>query len=154
MDRLVAASPEQFIRAVIAERTERGGVREPDHAVRIHDPDRLPGRLQHGGEKVLSADVQAGEIGERACHAKPPKAVQSTPGSCAAEGKQRESSPERGTATARWFAAGFDVPDRLDVRVLLRLGDGRPGRFPLTALSADVARLRQVLGRQALGTDG
>jgi len=78
VDRLVAASPERFLRAVIAERRERGGVREPDHVIGIHNPDRLPDRLQHRGERILSTDVQAGQISEGTCHAKPLRTVQST----------------------------------------------------------------------------
>jgi hypothetical protein len=41
VDRLVAVAPEQVVRAVIAERGDRGGVGEPDHPFGIHHPDRL-----------------------------------------------------------------------------------------------------------------
>ena len=68
VDRLVAVAPGQLLGVVVAERGDRGRVGEPDHTVGIHDPDRLPRRLQHGGEEILSEDPQAGEIGQGIGH--------------------------------------------------------------------------------------
>ena len=68
VDRLVAVAPEQLFDAVVSERRERCRVRETDHALRVDDPDRLLGRPEHGGEKLLGADPQAGEIDQRLGH--------------------------------------------------------------------------------------
>jgi hypothetical protein len=70
VDRLVAGASEQLVCAVIAQRRDRGRVGEPDHAVGIHDPDRLFRRLQHGGEEILGIDPQASQIGKGTRHAK------------------------------------------------------------------------------------
>jgi hypothetical protein len=59
VDRLVAVAPEKLVRAVIAERRDRGRVGEPDKAVGIHDPDRLRGCAQYSGEEILGADLPA-----------------------------------------------------------------------------------------------
>jgi len=62
VDRLVALTPEELVRPLVAERGDRGRVGEADHAVVIHDPYRLRDRLQHPGEEVLGGDAQAGEV--------------------------------------------------------------------------------------------
>ena len=100
VDRLVAVAPEQLVRAVIPQRRDRGRVGEPDHAVGIHDPDRLRRRLQHGGEEVLGTDVQASQVGEGMGHAKPPSTVESTRASrtAPAEGARRDGSGLLGLA--------------------------------------------------------
>ena len=56
VDGVVAVAPEQLIGAVIAKRLDRGGVREPDHALVIDDPDRLGCCAQHGGEEILGTN--------------------------------------------------------------------------------------------------
>jgi hypothetical protein len=79
VDRLVAMAPEQLVRAVVAERRDRGGVGEPDHVIRIDDPDRRRGRLARGGEEILGTDPQANQIGQgMGWHAKPPGTPKST----------------------------------------------------------------------------
>jgi hypothetical protein len=67
----VAAAPEQLAGVVVAERLDRGGIGEPDHAVGIHDPDRLRGGLQHRGEELLRVDLQARQISQRTRHRSP-----------------------------------------------------------------------------------
>jgi hypothetical protein len=79
VDRLVAVPAEQLVGAVITERSDRGGVRKPDSAVAIHNPHRLTGRLQRGGEEIRGIDAKARQVGKRARHAKPPSTVESTP---------------------------------------------------------------------------
>jgi hypothetical protein len=58
----VAAAPDQVVRTVIAQGRDRGGVREPDHVVSIHHPDRLCGRPEHRSEEVLGTYLQPSEI--------------------------------------------------------------------------------------------
>ena len=53
---------------LVAERGDRGRVGEPDHAVVIHDPDRLLGRLEHRREDLLGSDPQAGKIDQGLGH--------------------------------------------------------------------------------------
>jgi hypothetical protein len=57
MDRVVAVEPDEPARVLIAQRRECGRIREPDHVVPIHHPDRLPRRTQDGGQEALCADV-------------------------------------------------------------------------------------------------
>ena len=68
VDRRVAVAPAQLVRALVAERGDRGRVGEPDHALVIHDPDRLLGRLEHRGEELLGSDPQAGKIDQGLGH--------------------------------------------------------------------------------------
>jgi hypothetical protein len=56
MNHRVAVAPEQLVRAVVAERRDRGGIGELDQAVGIHHPDRLRDRLQHSGQETLGSD--------------------------------------------------------------------------------------------------
>jgi hypothetical protein len=77
VDCLVAAAPRQLLRALVTERRERGGVREPDHSAGIDDPDRLRRGFQHGGEKILGIDIGAGQVDQGIRHVKkPPSTVQ------------------------------------------------------------------------------
>jgi hypothetical protein len=71
VNRLVAVAPGQLVRAVIAQRRDRGRIGEPDDAIRINDPDRLGGRLQHGGEEILGIDQQTSQIGQGTRHVNP-----------------------------------------------------------------------------------
>ena len=66
VNRLVASSPEQFVRALVAERRDRGRAGEPDRTVVIHGPDRLRARLQYTGEEILDADVEPCEVADGA----------------------------------------------------------------------------------------
>jgi hypothetical protein len=67
VDRLVAVAPQQFVRAVVAERRDRRRVGEPDQPVGIDRPDRLRRGLQDRGDEILGAHLQAStQIGH--CH--------------------------------------------------------------------------------------
>src|SRR5919106_2185195 len=110
VDRLVTVAPEQLVGAVVAERRDRGRVNEPNSVVGIHDPDRLRGRLQHGGEEILGTDIQPFEVGEGAWHAKPPstsslrpvRGVKSRSWACRAfEHAMRRAEPPALTAGSR-----------------------------------------------------
>jgi hypothetical protein len=80
MDRFVAVAPDQLVRAVVAERLDRGRVREPDHAVAIDDPDRLRGRPEHRGEEVLGTNEQPFKVDQRFGQTQPPITSECTPG--------------------------------------------------------------------------
>ena len=62
-----------------AARAGRGRIGEPDPVVRVDDPDRLCGRLQHGAKEVLGIDEQASQIGQGIRHVDP-LTVESTTG--------------------------------------------------------------------------
>jgi hypothetical protein len=59
VDRLVAVAPQQFVRAVVAERRDRRRVGEPDQPVGIDHPDRLRRGLQDRGDEILGAHLPA-----------------------------------------------------------------------------------------------
>jgi hypothetical protein len=79
VDRRVTVAPEQLLRAVVTQRRDRGRIGEPDSVVRVDDPDRLRGRLQHGAEEVPGIDQQASQFGQGIRHVEP-LAIESTPG--------------------------------------------------------------------------
>jgi hypothetical protein len=62
VDRLVAVASQELVGVLVAERLERSGIRKPDQAVRVHDPDRLSRRIENGREEVLGTDAQASEV--------------------------------------------------------------------------------------------
>jgi hypothetical protein len=80
MDGFVAVASDQLVRAVIAERLDRGRVREPDHVVVIDDPDRLWGRAEYRGEEVLGTNEQPFKVDQRFGQVQPPITSESTPG--------------------------------------------------------------------------
>jgi hypothetical protein len=94
MDRFVAVAPDELGRTVVAECLDRGRVREPDHAVVIDDPDRLPGRAEHRGEEVLGTNEQPVKVDQRFGQTQPPITSESTPRQKGMI-NQRSRSPER-----------------------------------------------------------
>ena len=104
---LFAPAAAQLIRAVIPQRRDSGGVSEPDHAVGIHNPDRLCGRFQYCGEEVLGTDVRANEVGEGIGHAKPPSTVESTLGPRVGVNQAPSIRGRFGHVTAVAIAAAF-----------------------------------------------
>jgi hypothetical protein len=61
-------APEEVARLAVAKRCDRGGIREPDHAFGVDDPDRLCGRFKYGCEEILGGDAQASKVGQRMGH--------------------------------------------------------------------------------------
>jgi hypothetical protein len=59
VDRFVAWAVQQLADFVIAERRDGSGIRVPNQAVMIDDPDRLRDRLQHDAQELLDGDLPA-----------------------------------------------------------------------------------------------
>src|SRR4051794_1764783 len=104
MDRLVARSPEELVRALVTQSGDGRRVGEPDQAVRVHDPDRLGRRLQHRGEEVLGANLPSVQVRQAMGHVEP-RSGESTAGSrrLANLGETRSWSAVLRAARAPWL---------------------------------------------------